>query len=283
VKLYYYKAPEGNFGDDLNPWLWPRLLPGLFDNDDHILFIGIGTILNDRIPEQSLKVVFGSGVGDPKKAPKLNEKWKILALRGPLSARLLEVSPKLAVTDPAVLVRLFSPPSFKKIYRVSYIPHFKSANFSQWEEVAGGAGLHYIDPRAGVEVCLQHIAQAELLITEAMHGAIVADALRVPWIIVRANNYFVEKKMYRFKWDDWRFSLRLPSRSYTLLPLWGRREDETAFVRWKRRVKEKWIVSRLRRIRRTAHPCLSRDQTLNTAVARYQEILEQFKKSEFYV
>ena len=36
MKLYYYKAPLGNFGDDLNPWLWPRLLPDIFDDDGRV-------------------------------------------------------------------------------------------------------------------------------------------------------------------------------------------------------------------------------------------------------
>jgi hypothetical protein len=26
MKLYY-ETPEQNFGDDLNPWLWPRVFP----------------------------------------------------------------------------------------------------------------------------------------------------------------------------------------------------------------------------------------------------------------
>ena len=29
MKLCYYHDNEGNFGDDLNAWLWPKLLPGV--------------------------------------------------------------------------------------------------------------------------------------------------------------------------------------------------------------------------------------------------------------
>ena len=46
MKLYYYRATQGNFGDDLNSWLWEELVPGRWsDEDDGELFCGIGTII----------------------------------------------------------------------------------------------------------------------------------------------------------------------------------------------------------------------------------------------
>ena len=51
MKLYYYKSPKGNFGDDLNPWLWNRLRPELFSENSDILFVGIGTLINHRLPK----------------------------------------------------------------------------------------------------------------------------------------------------------------------------------------------------------------------------------------
>ena len=38
-----------------------------------------------------------------------------------------------------------------------------------------------------------------------MHGAIVADALRVPWIPARLYGHFME-----FKWRDWTESIEVP-------------------------------------------------------------------------
>ena len=63
MKLFYYKDPGGNFGDDLNAWLWPRLIPELLDDRDDTLFVGIGSILDRRIPQEPRKIVFGTGVG----------------------------------------------------------------------------------------------------------------------------------------------------------------------------------------------------------------------------
>ena len=63
MKLCYYHDNEGNFGDDLNAWLWPKLLPGVIqgtakhgdeyyeeNNREAALLYGIGTILDQRIP-----------------------------------------------------------------------------------------------------------------------------------------------------------------------------------------------------------------------------------------
>lgn len=37
MKLYYYESKEGNFGDDLNRWLWDSIFPGFFDSDENRL------------------------------------------------------------------------------------------------------------------------------------------------------------------------------------------------------------------------------------------------------
>ena len=47
MKPYYWESQHGNFGDDLNLWLWDFLLPGLRDVHPEILLVGVGTVLND--------------------------------------------------------------------------------------------------------------------------------------------------------------------------------------------------------------------------------------------
>ncbi len=68
MQLYYFKDRRGNFGDDLNPWLWRQLLPEVMQGSPDELFVGIGTLLNHRLPAAPLKHVFGSGHGYGTKA-----------------------------------------------------------------------------------------------------------------------------------------------------------------------------------------------------------------------
>ena len=90
MHIYYHRDPLGNFGDDLNPWLWPRVFPDLFAGtifhdpktrgalpENTSLFLGIGTLLNMNVPQEPLKYVFGSGVGYGP-PPVLDGTWNIV-------------------------------------------------------------------------------------------------------------------------------------------------------------------------------------------------------------
>ena len=210
MKLLYYQDSNGNFGDDLNLWLWPKLMPGVLDDDGRCLFLGIGSILSRRmnIPARPLKLAFGCGVGYGE-PPDIDERWKIYCVRGPLSAAALKLSPSIAVTDAAVLIRRFTPPLQAKKHRAIFMPHHRSLIRAQIQgvdlrRVCEDAGIFYVDPSVPVEEVLQAIAQTGVVIAEAMHVAIVADAMRVPWIPIRFYDHILD-----FKWKDWTSSLQL--------------------------------------------------------------------------
>lgn len=208
MKLTYYRGPVPNFGDDLNNWLWPRLLPeGLLDDEEDELFVGIGSILSSALPAAGKKFVFGAGYGGYSDLPDISEsgKWDIRFVRGPLTARKLGLDLSLAICDSAILLRKLDklPPPAQGI-GVAVIPHFESIDRGFWANAVQDAGMHMIDPRAEVETVLSEIQGAELVIAEAMHGAIVADALRVPWVPI-----LPVYPAHHMKWDDWAMALEI--------------------------------------------------------------------------
>lgn len=210
MKLHYYNGKNtslkvSNFGDELNPWLWNKLIPDLLIHKNKTLFVGIGTLLNSKLPKAANKVVFGAGVGYGE-PPKIDSTYKIYFVRGKLSAQALKLDAELGLTDPAILIRKFYTPSERKQYKWSYMPHFSEAihNGLALKEICHSLNIHYIDPTSSLEQVLAEIDKSETLFSEAMHGAIVADALRIPWVPVK-----MREGILAFKWQDWLSSINI--------------------------------------------------------------------------
>ena len=195
--LYQWRGQTTNFGDALNTLLWPRLLPEFFDTDPSIRFLGIGSVLDQRHPARVTKIVAGAGYGGYEAKPELDERWIVHWVRGPRTAALLGLPDRLAMGDPAALM----PPVLGLRANgdaIGFMPHFESAGWGAWQQVADRAGVRLIDPRHAAEDILHAIAGCRLILSEALHGVIVADALRVPWIAIRPK-----ARIHRAKWHDW--------------------------------------------------------------------------------
>lgn len=276
MKLFYYQ--ENNFGDKLNPWLWEKLLPGVIDDNETSAFIGIGTLINDKLPLKTknarLRVIFGTGVGYGEGTPQLDDSYKIYCLRGPLSAQALGVSTKLAVTDGAVLIRNLFNHHSQKVYKFSYMPHYELAG-AGWSAVCEKLGFGYIDPRWSIEKVLLSISQTEVLLAEAMHGAIVADALRVPWIPIITNPTILQ-----FKWQDWCQSVGVEYKPSYVKRLHHPRQQldilyPVRLVRdWARQQES---LSQILHIARTVQPNLSSDTKIENLTQEIYEKLQEFK------
>lgn len=139
--------------------------------------------------------------------------WEFAFVRGPRTADVLGIPREKVVTDGAVLLRAVELPPAAAETPVVFIPHFQSLDRGNWKETCAIAGIRFVDPSGDVETVLAEIRGARMVITESMHGAIVADALRTPWVAVTPI-----AKEHRFKWRDWAESLDIPLRAHTLFP-----------------------------------------------------------------
>jgi len=234
MKLFLARGKAPNFGDELNDHLLPRVFPDFFDDDPSTLFLAIGSILYDTHPAEPLKLVFGSGFGGYGKPAGLGERWRVYGLRGPRTARALGLDASHVAGDAATLIHRYRRPGMPKTARCSFMPHWESLDRGDWENVCRLAGVRFIDPRWPVQTVLDLIEGSDLVITEAMHGAIVADALRVPWIPVMPLH-----GSHRFKWFDWAESLDIDLRARKLVPS---------------SIAECWVLATQREGRRVASP-----------------------------
>ena len=223
MRVIYYQSPSGNFGDDLNAVLWRALLPpAAFEADDAVL-LGIGSIfredfLSGAATENKRVFVLGSGAGTgplPSRWPE--PAWSILAVRGPLTARLIGRD-DASVTDAAALLSVANglKPETSRRTDVVFFPHYNSVSSSRWPDICKRLGFVFVDAHWPSETVLRALGQARLVVTEAMHGAIAADTMRIPWIPVVCS-----PEIATFKWRDWTASLDLPYRPIAIPPSSG--------------------------------------------------------------
>jgi succinoglycan biosynthesis protein ExoV len=132
-----------------------------------------------------------------------------------------------------------------------------------------------------------------------MHGAIIADTLRTPWIPVKCYSNILE-----FKWQDWCGSLNMRYEPEILPEVWDAERFLSPKARLKNHVKragfkiglgEGWmpppptrstssqidaLVERLVAIANTARSNLSEDLVFARALERLEEKLELFRNHD---
>lgn len=281
MRLYYYNQ-EPNFGDALNPWLWQQLIPELLDDDSKYVLVGIGTLINERLASKMKNwkaeqvVIFSTGVGYGE-PPQLNQNFKVYCVRGPLSANKLGLSATHAITDGAYLIRnvLSVSQDNPKIYPYTYIPHHELAG-EGWATICQELGWGYIDPRWPIEKIFDIFQKTEIVLAEAMHGAIVADALRIPWIPIVSN-----PSILTFKWQDWCQSINITYEPFFIERLHHPRPqlDGLSPLRLiQDKIRQRKAKKQLQQIVKTRKPSLSTDQQVERLTTQLTEKLEQLKK-----
>jgi succinoglycan biosynthesis protein ExoV len=231
--------------------------------------------LDNHEPRSKWIVVFGSGAGyyDP---PVIDSRWRIYCVRGPLTAELMGLDARTAVADPAILIRRLYTPRQRKIYKYSLMPHHSNAG-AILRTICEDADIHYIDPLDPIDSILDSISSSETLLTEALHGSIVADALRTPWVPIQTDT-----TIFAFKWQDWCKSIAKEYKplvtSEILNRIWSPQSKPSLSARIKQNIKFKLAERNLRGITKTASPVLSDDSVIESLTNELERRLDAFKR-----
>jgi succinoglycan biosynthesis protein ExoV len=164
---------SSNFGNDLDPSLLGALFDASIIESSEICIVGIGTILNDRhiaaVSHYQQKVVFSSDAAGAISTA-LDPTWAIACVRG----QLLRLASRRTRRYMTALFSCWTCIRRKRLHDVMALYSFRTA------------------PN---DVFIDVVRSASLVLTEAMHGAILADVMRTPWIAVTFLHH------NRFKWE----------------------------------------------------------------------------------
>ena len=228
-------------------------------------------------PAAARTVIFGAGVGYYR-LPQDRANWSVYCVRGPLSARALGLPAAAAVTDPAALIVRVGPhrPSPGPRSPFAFMPHWQSEPDS-WKRVCEETGVGFIDPRWPPHRVLDELLRTEVLIAEAMHGAIVADALRIPWIAVRTR-----QAVNTFKWQDWCASLGMEYLPHALPAIWAESPRSGLVPRARQQLKQMLAMRALAYLAKRARPRLSPPDIFSARLRELECRLEQVKAREIH-
>jgi succinoglycan biosynthesis protein ExoV len=277
VEFFAWKSPAGNVGDDLNRVIWPRLLPELVDAHPESLLLGIGSVLDRRHAPDRHKIIFGAGGRSPHKLPAFpSPHIDLRFVRGPLTARALGLADSFAITDPAIL----APEVFgarhaltPRGYDIGFVPYFRTG-LGYAGRIAAKAGLRLIPVTLPPEQFIGELLKCRAVISESLHGAILADAYGIPWTPCRITTLRREKETHAFKWNDWMASMEVSSGIVTLPDLDALGEEAKGFS-LRRELYAQVAARRLKQVVRSDAWALGSRVVLRAHLERMREEIER--------
>jgi pyruvyltransferase len=206
IKTYYWRISQ-NFGDRLTSLLLSHYthLHSEWANPQDAQLIMAGSIL-EHLPNDWQGIIAGAG--------KLHEKSelsfpnaKILAVRGPLTAKSLGLKGNYVLGDPGLLLDELVKIEDKE-YDLGLVPHWTDTTlehnpiFKQYNPKI----IRVSDDPIKV---ITEIGKCKKIVSSALHGIIVADAMAIPRRIEIAPKMLSHMKQEGglFKWLDYSASL----------------------------------------------------------------------------
>ena len=212
----YIRWKGQNFGDDLNDTLfqdvfgvneWTENVNAISDG---VNLLGIGTLLNGNLnlSDPASLWIIGSGAGNNLGMPRFSSNTNLFFVRGPLTCQYLNLPSDRAMGDAAYLLAdKFLAVASKSVVqprRVGIIPHHWSieSNYPRWQQILQHPSI--ISPQLEWTAFVEQVNACEVILTECLHGAILADILHKPFIVFATTPAF-----HTFKWLDWASSRNL--------------------------------------------------------------------------
>lgn len=215
----YEGNPYINFGDELSIYINKKLFPNLtFShcsfNSNKTRLVSIGTILHEFYNGKVL--VWGSGLDKNRLHSKFNaDVFEIYAVRGKKTKSFLENFDKKVPDifgDPAILLNDYIQPKKIKKNKLGIIPHcsnlYVKYNILTTDTICfkqpDNTEIKIIYPKTdqSVETVLEEIIDCECILSESIHGCIIADALNIPNLFLSKRNNELNKIISTFKLDN---------------------------------------------------------------------------------
>lgn len=217
-RLWWMEGPyPGNFGDILNPYVVEKLTglpPVRVEKGEGVLAIG-STIRFARDDT----IVWGAGT--PRMTDALNPRARYVAVRGPLTARLVDscggTAPRVFGDPACLLPRLYNPRTKSSRHALGVVLHHAHRGLLRF-----GDDVKVIDVlRAGyegIEAFIDDVCQCERILTSSLHGLIVSHAYGIPaqWFTVVDTHSLVPGD--GTKYHDYLMSVGLPAQEALPIP-----------------------------------------------------------------
>jgi pyruvyltransferase len=198
----WWHVGRPNFGDDINPSFFEtiggrKVRFAADPRQPHLL--GAGSILEQATPAS---VVCGSGLLQPPSGP-ARRPGRLIAVRGEKSAEALAAPAETLLGDPLVLIDTLVEPQPTR-HPIGIIPHVRSV--AHWQARAP-RGVRLLHPGLEPWRLIREIAACELILSQSLHGLIVADAFGIPNVWIAPSAAMAGG---RFKFDDYFSTLDAP-------------------------------------------------------------------------
>lgn len=274
MKIYKHPCLRPNIGDEFNDWFWTEVFGQEIEEvHPESLLVGIGTVLSNKLPAAKHYHVIGSGTGYGEPFDVLKDNVTVHFVRGPLTAHKLGLPADLALTDPAILISEMRPQAPTNKIPVAFMTH-TGIDSQDYKDLIEDMGWVYISPSDDETSILSTIANTEVLITSAMHGAIMADSYRTKWVPIITST-----EILPFKWEDWCSTMELTFSPISIPAYWV--SDGSFIANIKQRIKKRIIQTRLRKIYKNSKPSLSTDSVFNVKLFEMKNKMAEIKSTLF--